>query len=79
MTLLAWIPFVTPMNGLQSIWYVLLIPLAFGIAMSYKAMRVASLQNYWRQVGVMTTQVTIGIAALGVLLMLFVRLLLPLL
>jgi hypothetical protein len=48
MTLLAWIPFVDPLNGLQSTWYVLLIPLAFGIAMSYKAMRVASLQNYWR-------------------------------
>jgi hypothetical protein len=79
MTLLAWIPFVDPLNGLQSTWYVLLIPLAFGIAMSYKAMRVASLQNYWKQVGLMTTQVTIGIAALGVLLILFVRLLLPLL
>ena len=79
MTLLAWIPFVTPMNWLQSTWYVLLIPLAFGIAMSYKAMRVASLQNYWKQVGLMTTQVTFGIAALAVLLILFVRLLLPLL
>ena len=75
--LLAWIPFVTPMNWMQSLWYLLLIPLAFGISVAYKAMRVTHLRTYWSQVGVMTVQIVLGIAALGVLLMLFVRYILP--
>ena len=78
MTLLAWIPFLEPMNWLQGVWYVLLIPLAFGIAVSYKAMRVTDLRTYWRQVGVMTSQIVVVITALAVALILFVKLLLPL-
>ena len=78
MTLLAWIPFLEPMNWLQGVWYVLLIPLAFGIAVSYKAMRVTDLRTYWRQVGVMTSQIVVVITALAVALIIFVKLLLPL-
>ena len=78
MTLAAWIPFLEPMNWLQSIWYILLIPLAFGLSASYKAMRVTDLRTYWRQVGVMTSQIVVVIAALAVALILFVKLLLPL-
>ncbi|MAB84074.1 MAG: hypothetical protein CMJ24_11680 [Phycisphaerae bacterium] len=79
MQLIAWIPFAGPLNSMQSIWYVLLVPLTFGIAVAYKAMRVSSLENYWRQVLLMTTQVTVGIVALGILLILFVKYLVPIL
>ena len=78
MMLLSWIPFLEPMNWLQSIWYVLLIPLAFGISASYKAMRVVDMRHYWRHVGMMTSQIVIIIAALAVGLMLFVKFLIPL-
>ncbi len=78
MTLLGWIPFLEPMNWLQSVWYVLLVPLAFGIAASYKAMRIVDLRTYWRQVGVMTGQIVVVITALAAGLILFVKLLLPL-
>ncbi|MEE2719739.1 MAG: hypothetical protein VX727_08130 [Planctomycetota bacterium] len=78
MTMLGWIPFLEPMNWLQSLWYVLLVPLAFGIAASYKAMRVVDMRNYWRQVGLMTGQIVVVITALAVGLILFVKLLLPL-
>ena len=78
MTMLGWIPFLEPMNWLQSLWYVLLVPLAFGIAASYKAMRVVDMRNYWRQVGLMAGQIVVVITALAVGLILFVKLLLPL-
>ena len=38
------IPFVGPMNWMQSVWYVSLVPLAIGIAMIYKAIRVTHLE-----------------------------------
>ena len=78
MTLLAWIPFLEPMNWLQTAWYVLLIPLAFGISASYKAMRVVDMRNYWRQVGMMTGQIIVVITGLAVALILFVKIVLPL-
>lgn len=77
--LMAWIPFITPLNWMQGVWYLLLIPLAFGISVTYKAIRVTNLRTYWNQVFIMTLQIIFGIAALGILLMIFVRYILPLL
>ncbi|HBZ97234.1 MAG: hypothetical protein CMJ41_02225 [Phycisphaerae bacterium] len=77
MILTGWIPFLEPMNWLQGLWYVLLVPLAFGIAASYKAMRIVDMRNYWRQVGMMTGQIVVVIAALAVGLILFVTFVLP--
>ena len=37
--MLAWIPFLEPMNAMQSVWYIFIIPMAFGIAVVYRAMR----------------------------------------
>ena len=78
MILLAtWIPFVMPMNWLQGVWYLLLIPLAFGISVIYKAIRVHDLSTFWAQAWIMMIQIVLGIAALAILLVLFVRLVLP--
>ncbi len=77
MKLLAWIPFLSPMNWIQSAWYLLLIPLALGVSMIYKAMRVTDIHAYWRQVGVMTLQVVLAITGLAVSLILFVRYIIP--
>ena len=77
MKFLAWIPFLSPMNWIQSAWYLLLIPLALGVSMIYKAMRVTDIHAYWRQVGVMTLQVVLAITGLAVSLILFVRYIIP--
>jgi hypothetical protein len=63
---LAWRPFLDPLN-LHSYWYLLLIPLAFGISVAYKAVRVHNMSRYWRQVLMMTVQIVGAIVGLGAL------------
>ncbi len=75
--MMAWIPFLEPLNLFHQWWYLLLIPLAFGLSVAYKAIRVPNLRLYWRQVAVMTTQIVFGVAALGVLVALFVQFAIP--
>ena len=75
--MMAWIPFLEPLNLFHQWWYLLLIPLAFGLSVAYKAIRVPNLRLYWRQVAVMTTQIVFGVAALGVLVALFVPFAIP--
>jgi hypothetical protein len=77
--MLAWIPFMQPMNALQSTWYLLLIPMAFGIAVIYRALREESYTTYWRSVVIMTGQIVFGIAAIAFVLGMFVQLVIPLL
>ena len=77
MLLTAWIPFVSPMNWMQSIWYITLIPLALGISMIYKAIRVTHLRTYWTQVGMLTSQIVLTIVLLAIALIVFVRFIIP--
>ena len=66
MATLAWRPFLDPMN-LHAYWYFLLVPLARGIAVAYKAVRVRNMDMYWSQVAMMTAQIVGSIIGLGVL------------
>lgn len=75
----AYIPFLTPINFFFDWWYLLLVPLCFGIAVIYKAMRMPNLTGFWREVIVMTLLIIAGVIALGALLGLFVLVILPLL
>lgn len=77
--MLAWIPFLGPMNAMQGVWYVFLIPMAFGISVIYRALREQSYTTYWRSVCVMTTQIVCGIAAIAIALGVFVQFVIPLL
>lgn len=74
---LAYIPFVEPMNALQDWWYLLLLPLAFGISVIYKAMRLPTLAGYWRNVTVMTVQIVLAMVALAVCLAILVQMFVP--
>ena len=65
MTTLAYTPFIDPLD-LHDIWFVLIVPLAFGIALAYKAVRCGQAKRYPRQVLMMTVQIVVGIALLGV-------------
>jgi ABC-type cobalamin transport system permease subunit len=75
--MLGWIPFLEPMNALQPWWYLLLVPMAFGISVIYKALHEDNLMKYWRSVTVMATQIVLGISLLAVAIGLFIQLVIP--
>jgi hypothetical protein len=77
--LLSYIPLIDPIEAFQNWWYLLLLPLSFGISVIYKALRMTSLEGFWSQVTVMTTQIVLGMIALAVCLVLLVQVLIPLL
>jgi hypothetical protein len=74
--LLAYRPFLDPIHA-DRWWYLLLIPLALGIAVSYKAVRIPDLKDYSRQVAVMTVQIVLAMIALGLASYVFVQYLVP--
>jgi len=72
-TLFAYIPFLEPINAFHDWWFVLIVPLSFGISMIYKAMRVYRLDRFWREVAIMTTQIVLAMIMLSVALGVFVQ------
>ena len=79
MSMLAWMPFVQPMPGVIHWWWLLVVPMVAGVSVVWKAIRMPSLERYWREVGFMTSQVLLGMLALAAGLMLLIRVVLPLL
>ncbi len=69
-------PFLDPMP-FERYWYLLIIPMALGIAMAYKAVRVPDMNKFWVQTFVMTAQIVLGMIALGTFTFLFVQVVLP--
>ena len=76
--LLAYIPFVHPISTFHEWWYLLLLPLAFGIAIIYKAVRLETLDQFWRHVLVMTAQIVLAMIGLAIALVVLVVVLIPL-
>ena len=58
-------------------WPFLLIPLALGISIAYKAVRVGSLEAYFKSVLIMTTQIVLAMIAMGVAAYLFIWFVIP--
>lgn len=77
MSLFGWIPFVQPLPGISAWWPLLLIPLALGISMVYKALRVNSLEDYPKEVALMTTQIVIAMVCIALILTIIVQLVIP--
>ena len=73
----AFIPLLNPINGVHDYWYVLLVPLSFGISVIYKAMRMPSLEGFWRQVTIMTSQIILYMIALAIVLVILVQVVIP--
>lgn len=63
--LASWRPFLDPING-HDWWYLLLLPLALGISIAYKAVRVRTMDHYWREVLVMTVQLVAAMIVLAI-------------
>ena len=79
MHLLAWMPFVQPMTMAIHWWWVGIVPLVAAVSVTWKAIRLTSLDRYWREVGWMTGQVLLGMAALAAGLIVLVQWVVPLL
>jgi hypothetical protein len=75
--LLAWTPFLQPAPGVDRWWWLLVAPLAIGLSIAYKAIRVKDLAELPRASLVMTVQIVAGLAALAVALFILVILVLP--
>ena len=76
-TLLAYIPFLHPIAVFHDWWYVLILPLSFGISIIYKALRLDELTRFWREVSIMTLQIILGMIGLALVLMILVQLVIP--
>jgi hypothetical protein len=77
--LAGYVPFVDPINVFHDWWYLLLIPLSFGISVIYRALKLRDLDRFWRAVAMMTVQIVLVMAALAVALVVLVELAIPLL
>lgn len=69
-------PFLDPLP-FERYWYLLIIPMALGIAMAYKAVRVPDMSKFWLQALVMAAQIVLGMIALGTFTFIFVQVVLP--
>lgn len=76
MMLLAYRPFLDPIAA-DRWWYLMLIPMALGISVAYKATRVKDLKDYPREVAIMTVQIVVAMIALGFASYLFVQYVVP--
>lgn len=72
----AWRPFLDPLD-LHGYWYLFLVPLALGISVAYKAIRMPTLDGYARAVVIMTAQIVLAMVLLWVASYLFVAWVLP--
>jgi hypothetical protein len=78
-SLLACIPFLQPAPGVQHWWWLLVIPMALGVSMAYKAIRVKSLADWPKAVVSMAAQIVAAMIAIAIGLYLLVIVLLPVL
>jgi|GEM_PF-575314 len=77
--LLGWIPLLEPAGALGTIWWLLMIPLVFGISIAYRATHEESLDRFWFRVVAFTVKSTLAMGSLAVLLYLFVYWIIPIL
>jgi hypothetical protein len=78
-SVLAWTPFLQPAPGVQHWWWLLVLPMALGVAMAYKAIRVRTLAEWPGAVLKMSLQIVAAMVGIAVGLYLLVIVLLPML
>ncbi len=73
---LAWRPFLDPLD-LHRQWFLLLVPLAFGIALTYRAVRVNTFERYWLKTVILTIQIVLAMILLGTAAYVFIQFAVP--
>jgi hypothetical protein len=62
--MLAWRPFIDPIDA-HAWWFLLLLPIAFLVSLTWKAIRIDNIKRLPRPLGVMTVQVILAMLGLG--------------
>ncbi|MDZ4754135.1 MAG: hypothetical protein SGJ11_06520 [Phycisphaerae bacterium] len=75
--LTGYIPFLEPLPASHRLWWIFVVPLAIGLAMAWKAVRLPTLEHYWRAVTTMVVQIILGVIGIAVGLYVLVLLVLP--
>ncbi len=75
---MSYVPFIDPIHGAATWWYLLLVPLSFGVSVIYRALRKPTLDHYWRSVATMTVQIVLAMGALAILVAIVVQVVIPL-
>jgi hypothetical protein len=76
-SLLAYIPFLDPVDWVHDWWYLLILPMCFGIATIHKALRMDDLRRFWREVASLTVVILLYMIGLAAALVLIVQLAIP--
>lgn len=69
---LAWRPFLDPLDA-HDLWWWFLLPLAFGVSVVYKAIRLPSMRRFWWQAMRMGVQIVAVMIALSIILYIIVE------
>ncbi len=75
--LLAYVPFLDPVAWVHDWWYLLIVPMSFGIATIHKALRLDDLSRFWREVASLTIVILLYMVGLAIALVLIVQLAIP--
>ena len=78
MNTLAYTPFIDALP-LHDIWYLLIVPMSFFLALGYKAVRVPDLRQVPKATIVFTIQILGGIGVLAVVLTVLINYIIPML
>ncbi len=77
--MIAYLPFLQPCGLFHTHWWILMVPLVFGIAIAYRATHDATLAGFWGRTGLFTLKSSAAMAILALLMYLFVYVVLPVL
>ncbi|MCB9838436.1 MAG: hypothetical protein H6813_03780 [Phycisphaeraceae bacterium] len=64
--MLAYTPMLDPMPLRHGTWWLTLLPLALGISIVYKAIKIDDMRRYPKQVAMMTTQIVVVMIMLAI-------------
>lgn len=77
--LVAWLPFLQPITALGNAWWLLMVPLVFGVAVVHRAVQDQSMDGYWGRVIRLTVKANAVLSLLALAIYLFVYFVIPLL
>lgn len=77
--LIAWVPFLQPITALGNAWWLLMVPLVFGVAVVHRAVQDQSMDGFWGRVIRLTVKANAVLGSLALAIYLFVYFIIPLL
>lgn len=76
---IGWIPFLEPMPAAHAAWWLSIIPIALGVSLAWKAVRLETIEGWQRAVAMMALQIVLAVVGIAIGLYLLVQWIVPLL